>query len=693
MNRTINIIQFGKGKRYSFLSVLFIFLFICSYGSPLSLSGFFCDNMIVQAGHPFLTKGKTTAFIIIIIQIENRIKNVQVDKNGNWPLFFSAFEPGDYSEIGITCGMQRKGIRNVIAGEIWLCSGQSNVQLLVKADDEKDSITNKNPIQIRYFIEENNASSTPFDEVKRKWIICDSNNIEQCSALGLSFAFNLNKTLKVPVGLIINAIRGTLIELWAKLNIIKEKEYNLVSTGPVFEKMKVEENEIRLTFNGRGSSLKYLNEKPIKNLEIAGVGFQFLPATARIDGNSLLVWNEKILHPESVGYAWKNVPPELNLANQENMPAAPFLTGQMKRHIIKEKENERLNLNFQKNTQVFNRVDIPYFSYHELSYKEISEFTTGVINIEKSDAGFVFANCPEQIIKVISFSPFYKIGATSISGVNISFLTSSDIHFLAGSVIHNSSEKNPFHVLCNGKLLGILPEQGDTSLSFSLNYDLTSRKKMKEIQIVFPAFFKGIIKRIGIQKGALLKKKISKCVILAHGNSITKMGGEYQDFLSVTANNLGYSLYDAGIGCHVFQEEYLTQRLVKNPAIILHECGTNDWAEGRNAANAKPFLEKLRSMYPGVPVAIIDPLYRFNPVNTDAADPRRNKVNQIPDDYRNDLRMIANGFEQVTVFDHKTLLPKYQDLYKDGIHPNAKGQRILGANLTEQIKKIFSYKE
>ncbi|MEO5999753.1 MAG: SGNH/GDSL hydrolase family protein [Chitinophagaceae bacterium] len=349
-------------------------------------------------------------------------------------------------------------------------------------------------------------------------------------------------------------------------------------------------------------------------------------------------------------------------------------------------------LNFQKSKLQVTRIDTPGFSYRELSYKEIVDHTTGVVDIERSGDSLVFNRYPNETIKVLSVSPTWEVRAHSTSGIATSFITNSNKLFLSGSIVQNSPQSVPFHIFCNEKIIDVLPGKEDTTFNFSIDLDLPPGVKNKMIQIVFPAYSKGVLRRICLQKGASLEKKIFKGKMLAYGNSISQNAGEYNGFLTLAANNLGYSLHDAGIGGHIFQAEYLTQSLVKNPNIILVEYGTNDWSGNKKADNAKPFLDKLCSMYPGVPVAVIEPLYRFNPANTDAADPFKNKLDQSLEDYRQALRTICKEFKKVTVLDHKMLLPKNPDLFTDGVHLNEEGQKILSDNLTTLIKKIIGNK-
>lgn len=98
----------------------------------------------------------------------------------------------------------------------------------------------------------------------------------------------------------------------------------LVYSGPMFEKMKVEGDKIRIFFKHTGSGLTYKGDR-LKGFAIAGEDKKFKWAEARIEGNTVVVWNPQISHPVVVRYAWADNP-DCNLYNKEGLPAVPFRT-------------------------------------------------------------------------------------------------------------------------------------------------------------------------------------------------------------------------------------------------------------------------------------------------------------------------------------------------------------------------------
>ncbi|MCL1938455.1 MAG: sialate O-acetylesterase [Candidatus Azobacteroides sp.] len=102
-------------------------------------------------------------------------------------------------------------------------------------------------------------------------------------------------------------------------------EDSIVYSGPVYESMKVEENKIILSFTHTGSGLMVRGDT-LHAFAIAGADKQFVWANAAIEQDKVIVWNDQIMHPVAVRYAWANNPENANLYNKEGLPASPFRT-------------------------------------------------------------------------------------------------------------------------------------------------------------------------------------------------------------------------------------------------------------------------------------------------------------------------------------------------------------------------------
>ncbi len=110
-------------------------------------------------------------------------------------------------------------------------------------------------------------------------------------------------------------------------NMVLNKTYgkaNLPVSGPLYRDMKVEGNKIRLYFDHAENGFR-VKGKAMTHFEIAGSNQQFVPATAKIDGNTIVVQAKKVKNPAAVRFAWSNTA-EPNLFNKEGLPASSFIT-------------------------------------------------------------------------------------------------------------------------------------------------------------------------------------------------------------------------------------------------------------------------------------------------------------------------------------------------------------------------------
>lgn len=116
---------------------------------------------------------------------------------------------------------------------------------------------------------------------------------------------------------------GYRLSLWALAETYGKE--GLVYSGPLYRSMSVEGNKVRIQFKHAGSGLISLDDRPLSWFEIAGENRTFYKGRAEIDGNSVVVWSEKVATPVAVRFGWDQLATP-NLANKEGLPASPFRT-------------------------------------------------------------------------------------------------------------------------------------------------------------------------------------------------------------------------------------------------------------------------------------------------------------------------------------------------------------------------------
>ena len=202
------------------------------------LSTLFTNNMILQRGVSDPVWGWTTPGAKVIVNIAGKNATATADASGKWMAKLPAFPQkgpfGPYT-LAIT-GPQNVTLTNVMFGDVWICSGQSNMQFgignLANADAE---ITAANYPNIRLFTVPDVPASAPVDTVDGTWDVCAPNTVSHAagwggfSAVGYFFGRTLNKELNVPIGLIHTSWGGTIAEAWTSGDALKAKMPDFVA--------------------------------------------------------------------------------------------------------------------------------------------------------------------------------------------------------------------------------------------------------------------------------------------------------------------------------------------------------------------------------------------------------------------------------------------------------------------------------
>jgi len=116
---------------------------------------------------------------------------------------------------------------------------------------------------------------------------------------------------------------GQRVALWALAKVYGQ---DLVYSGPLYDSMTIDGNKIRVNFKHVGGGLIAKDGGELKQFIIAGADQKFIPANARIEGDSVIVWSDTVSKPAAVRYAWLMNPEGCNLYNKEDLPASPFRT-------------------------------------------------------------------------------------------------------------------------------------------------------------------------------------------------------------------------------------------------------------------------------------------------------------------------------------------------------------------------------
>ncbi len=209
------------------VAVFCLLLFAALYVSAdVSVNSLFTDHMVLQQKQPVVVWGTADAGEKVTVSISGKSGSVTADKAGKWRLALPALKAGGPHNMTIK-GKSAITINDVLVGEVWLCSGQSNMQFAVGSciDADLECLTAKYP-NIRLISVPQVGTQELQDDFRGKWELCTPETVRGFSGVGFLFGRLLHQALDVPVGLIDNAWGGSSAEAWVRRDLLeKDKRY------------------------------------------------------------------------------------------------------------------------------------------------------------------------------------------------------------------------------------------------------------------------------------------------------------------------------------------------------------------------------------------------------------------------------------------------------------------------------------
>ncbi len=216
-------------KRY-FLSLnLLVLVSTVSVWAKVQLPDLFCDHMVLQRGMPIPVWGTADQGALLEISLNDFSVKAKADYFGNWKTALPVMNAGGPFELSIRSENETVRIKDIYIGEVWLCSGQSNMEwpLRQAIEGEKESLKANFP-KIRFFHlkKKHDTYKAPYskEELKEfsngrffhrpKWELCTPETAAVFSGVGYFFGKELHDSLHVPIGLIQAAVGGSPAQSW-----------------------------------------------------------------------------------------------------------------------------------------------------------------------------------------------------------------------------------------------------------------------------------------------------------------------------------------------------------------------------------------------------------------------------------------------------------------------------------------------
>jgi len=203
--------------------ISFVLFFTNSISADVKLASPFSDHMVLQYNTLVPVWGTASPGEKVTVQIGKQTQTTITNANGHWMLKLGKIAAGGPYTISII-GKNKIIINDVYAGEVWLCSGQSNMDMTVAKEDrywcgvinETEEVAAANYPLIRVFDVDFTPSAMPLDSVIGKWEIVSPQTVGHLSAAAYFFARDIQKKIKIPIGLITTAYGASTAEAWIR---------------------------------------------------------------------------------------------------------------------------------------------------------------------------------------------------------------------------------------------------------------------------------------------------------------------------------------------------------------------------------------------------------------------------------------------------------------------------------------------
>lgn len=196
--------------------------------AEVKLPAFFSNNMVMQQQTECNLWGTADANhqVRIVTGWDKKMYKVSADSKGAWNIQVHTPKAGGPYTITFNDGKEKR-LDNILIGELWLCSGQSNMEMPMKGfknqpvEGANDACLDSKNDNIRLFTVKRNSTIEPQYDVEGTWDKACAETVREFSATAYYFGRMLNKNLNVPVGLIVSAWGGSACEAWMKADWLK----------------------------------------------------------------------------------------------------------------------------------------------------------------------------------------------------------------------------------------------------------------------------------------------------------------------------------------------------------------------------------------------------------------------------------------------------------------------------------------
>lgn len=191
--------------------------------ADITLAPLFRDGAVLQRDQPLVVWGRAAAAEKVEVKFRGQAVSVITGADGRWRVTLKAEKASSVPSELVATGANTVVVKDVLVGDVWLCSGQSNMAMLVRNsnDADREMAAAKFP-QIRQFKVPTAVAARRAEDVAGTWVSCTPASAGNFSAAAYYFARDLHRRLGVPIGIVNSSWGGTQIEGWISEETMKE---------------------------------------------------------------------------------------------------------------------------------------------------------------------------------------------------------------------------------------------------------------------------------------------------------------------------------------------------------------------------------------------------------------------------------------------------------------------------------------
>jgi sialate O-acetylesterase len=291
--------------RISFVTLLLVCLFLQGQ-AQLTTAKLFADHMVLQRNQDLPVWGWAVKNAKVTVSLNGQSTKVKADETGYWKTILKPMTAGGPYTMKISSGKEQLVYTDVMLGEVWLCSGQSNMEFQLKnAYGFKTEQKNAAQMPIRQFMVPKKMSLEPDKDLSGgQWAKADTNTVGDFTAVGYFFAKQLSQQLHITVGLIYSNWGGTQVEDW----ISKETMLSSTELKPVAETLPTTWDGIKQRVDKQLKEFAY-HKNPMVNYtaeQLAGEPTTFFDQWQK-GGNGAWEWQGKLYSYRGEGFMQRTI--------------------------------------------------------------------------------------------------------------------------------------------------------------------------------------------------------------------------------------------------------------------------------------------------------------------------------------------------------------------------------------------------